>query len=158
MIKKIKWNNGNGELLGFSASLILWFMIIVSMMSFSYYTIRREQLTTATYAVGRAAVVSDSFSQAQDRAYAVLKTIYGTDHCGTTSGTSKGYVWYEIKKMTDDSKTIAYTDSDSSDPWEIGTMAKITLHQVMPGVFPFNAGTIESSVVMMVETTMFNGV
>lgn len=160
-MKKQIWKNGNGEILGFAITAVAWVLILTAMIAFSFYTISQEQLTAATYSVGRAAVISNTLGDANSRASAVLKTIYGAEHSGTTSGTTPGYVWFEIKRISTvngKESIVSFSDKTGTDnQWEIGSMAQITLHQAMPKIFPFNGSTIDCSISMMVETQMFDG-
>ena len=133
----IDWRNGNGEMLGFAICAPFLVMIIIAVMSFSRYAIMKEQLTVATYCVGRAAVVSATPENANSRAKAVLERIYES-HVSSGPSDNPNDVWYDI-------------DVKEYDDWKVGKIAIITLTQHMNAVFPLPDFDISRSLAMMIE-------
>ena len=122
---RINWRNGNGEIIGFAACVSLLFLLVVSIMVFTAYTIRNQQLTVAAYCAGRAAAVSQTYDLGEKRAAAVLDAIY-TEH----------EVKMEIKK---------------TGTWKKGNLFTIELSQEFPYIFPFADKTLSCNLTMMIE-------
>lgn len=136
-MKPVQWKKANGEMLGFAACGVLLIFIVFAVTAFTSYTIKMEQLTVAGYAAGRAAVVSSDADLANERAYAVLKTVYGNSSSSTTETTSAGSAWF----------TLTWDGV-----WQKGKIATITVKQNIPAIFPLSAMTIERSIAMMIES------
>ena len=134
----VNWRKGNGEFLGFAVCAVILTVIMISIMAFTNYTTQDQQLTVATYAAGRAAVVSSEPGLAKARASAVLKTVYG-DNLGTSSAGEAGEVWYTL---------------DYNGDWCIGNIATITVYQHLPAIFPLSEQDIQCSIAMMIEDQM----
>lgn len=79
--KRFSFHNGNGEILGFAISIFLLFFLMIGIVVFSSLTIRKEQLTVATYCAGRAAAVSQTPALGESRASAIIKAMYPNDDC-----------------------------------------------------------------------------
>ena len=140
------WRRGNGEMLGFAVSAPIFLMLIIAVISISRITIASQQLTVATYAVGRAAVVSSNESLASQRALGVLKIIYGDSRCGTSASSEKGSAWYTM--------TVGDTAIDgnaNSQKWKIGNIAKITVYQKVDIILPQVSTVLHRSIAMMIE-------
>lgn len=136
-INKIRWKSGVGEALGFAACSLLLLLLVISLLSISNYEIRSQQITTACYSAGRAAVVSSDPDLAKQRAEAVLKTIFGKSNVHTSETDEIDHVWYSIE--VDD------------DEWRIGNIMTITVSQHINEVFPIPETDIEFSLAMMIE-------
>ena len=134
--KTIAWRRGNGEMLGFAVCVPLFTLLMIIVMATSNYSTKLQQLTVASYAVGRAAVVSSTPDLATSRAYAVLQTIYGSDHCSTDESDTVNQAWFKI---------------DRDGAWKTGQITTITVSQHIGGLFPFPEQDLHSSIAMMIE-------
>jgi len=136
-LKMVNWKNGNGELFGFAICAPFLLVILIALMSFARYAIENEQLTAATYCVGRAAVVSHNLSTGQSRAKGVLDRIYDFH---AVSGPSSGSndVWMEMSIKNEDD-------------WKVGEIITITLTQHFDSLYPLPAINIKRSIAMMIE-------
>ena len=134
-LNPVRWERGTGEFLGFAVCAVILTVLMLAIMAFSNYSTHDQQLSVATYAAGRAAVVSSEPDLANARAEAVLKTVY-TD-CLSSSPTGElNQVWY----------TITYDGE-----WRIGNIATITVYQHLGAIFPLTEQDIECSIAMMIE-------
>ena len=135
MNSTIRWRKANGEVIGFVVCVFLLVVIIISMYAFQTYTTHSQQLCVASYAVGRAAVVSDNPADGFKRADAVLKLICSG---GVTTGasTNAGDMWFEI----------LYPEG-----WKIGSIAEIRVYEHMPAIFPFPEKDLCWKLAMMIE-------
>lgn len=127
--KRFSFRNGNGEILGFAISIFLLFFLMIGIVVFSSLTIRKEQLTVATYCAGRAAAISQTPSLGESRAAAIIKAMYPHDDCKMEMTVPK--------------------------EWEIGYLFTIEVSQPVPELIPF-ANTIIAkentcTLTMMVE-------
>ena len=141
MEKMFRWKKGNGEIIGFAVSVLLIVFLIVTVVSYTGLTTRKQQLAVAAYAAGRAAAVSPDPDLANKRAAAVLKGVYTEDHYVTSSSTTPGDVWYEI----------SYKGN-----WEIGNIFTITVTHHSPALFPFPERDHAYKYAMMIESQMPN--
>ncbi len=129
-----RWTKGNGEIIGFAVSVILLLFLIVSIVSYTSLTTKKQQLSVAAYAAGRAAAVSHDDTLAKARAAKVLETIYDSYYSSEESNTV-GSVWYEIEY----------------DDWKIGNIFTITVYHRFGGMFPFPEKTRSYKYAMMIE-------
>ena len=134
--QSFSWKSGNGEILGFAVCVFMLTFIMLAVSAFMNYSIKSQQLTVASYAVGRAAVVSRDEALADGRAYAVLQTIYGSGRSSREESSETDHAWYSIEYSGD---------------WRIGKIATITVSQHLGGIFPLGEQTISRSIAMMIE-------
>ena len=136
---RIKWKNGNGEMIGFAVSIFLLFIVMVALVTITTYSLRQQQLTVSTYCAGRAAAVSQTKALGENRANAVLKMIYnqGNDKDPLTASDDAGSVWMEIETV--------------QDSWVMGNFMTITVKQSFPKIFPFEAQTQTCKMTMLIE-------
>lgn len=130
-----RWTKGNGEIIGFAVSVILILFLIVSIISYTSLTTKKQQLSVAAYAAGRAAAVSHSDTLAKERAEKVLMTVYSQSYYSPSSSTTPGTVWFEMD----------YED------WKIGNIFTITVTQHFSGMFPFPERDRSYKYAMMIE-------
>ena len=126
---KIKWRKGNGEMIGFAASLALFLLLCVAIMTFTSFTMKSEQLTVTAYCAGRAASLAQTEDLAKQRADAVMKAM-----CREMP--------YELElKIVE------------GEEWEKGSMFTIKVSQDFPSAFQFinSFRSMSRELTMMVE-------
>ncbi len=128
-MKKLNWRKGNGELIGFAASLALFLLMCVAIMTFASFTMKSEQLTVTAYCAGRAAALAQTEDLAKQRADAVMKAM-----CREMP--------YEME--------IKIVDGDK---WEKGNLFKINVSQEFPDAYQFINGfrDMHRELTMMIE-------
>ena len=146
-IKKIKWNKGVGEFLGFAVVIPFVTLMICAIFSAAQICIVSEQMLYASYSVARASVVCADEETGKDRASAVLQTLYPSSTCvvsfvddkNTDTPTVTGYVNCSIKYV------------DSSMEWKKGSIIECTVSQYVTPLMPFTSGVRSQTIAMMVE-------
>lgn len=124
--KRFRWHNGNGEILGFAISIMLLFLVMVSVIVFTTYTTRGQQLTVATYCAGRAAALAQYPDLAEERAKSVIKNMY------------------------DDRLSISMR-IETTEKWTKGNLFTIELNQKFANIFPFQDRVQTCRLTMMIE-------
>lgn len=128
-------------MIGFAVSAFLLFIIMVALLTITYHSIRTQQLTVATYCAGRAAAVSQTKALGEARANAVLKSTFVNQE-ELVQSDEAGSAWMEIKTV--------------KDSWQAGNMMTITVHQMFPAIFPFQAHEQTCQMTMLIEPGLGN--
>jgi Flp pilus assembly protein TadG len=139
-LRKIKWERGSGELLGFAIALPLILIVFCAIIMAAQLGLARQALEYALYTAGRAAVVQNDFPSARNAA----EMVAGTELYSGTFGISG----FEI-----DIETVggSYDASSGTVRWEKGALVKVVVTIYVDTIAPFSDSVLSSEITMMVE-------
>lgn len=133
--KKSFWQKGNGEFLSLSITLPLIVLLICFISSAVVVGTTNQRLSFAAYNACRAAVVSDTFDSAEDRAI----ESYEMNVCSIAEATKDhSFIPCEIEIV-------------GGGDWQKGSMVKCTVRSYVRTLMPFTSGVREQSITMMIE-------
>lgn len=131
-MKKIKafFKRGDGELLGFAYTLPFVVFLICAIVSATQVALINQQLSTAAYNCGRAAVVSETQGIAEQRANDLFEEL-----------------GFDIRNPESEC-TIEVLNGGQ---WKKGEYIKCTVKCYANILMPFTSGVKEQSIIMMIE-------
>ena len=134
---KINWKSGLSELISFTLIVPCIVLLICSILSAYLIGTTNQQLLYAAYSVGRASVVCEDETLAQNRADAIMDELYGT---------------YFISDTPDENGEASYSlEILGTGDWQKGTLIRCTVNQYITPVLPFTSKVYSKTVVMMIE-------
>lgn len=133
--RKSFWQKGNGEFLSLAVVLPIIALLICFISSAVVVGTENQRLSFAAYNACRAAVVSDTYDSAQDRAV----ESYELNVCSIAEATSEhSFIPCEIEIV-------------GGGNWKKGSMVKCTVRRYVATLMPFTSGVREQSITMMIE-------
>lgn len=137
MQRKVNWKSGLSEVISFTMIVPCIVLLICAILSAYLIGTSNQQLLYAAYSVGRAAVVCENESLAQNRADAIMEELYGANFISGTPD-ENGEATYSIEIL-------------GTDEWQKGTLIRCTVNQYITPVLPFTTKVYSKTIVMMVE-------
>lgn len=126
-MKRIRWKQGMGEMLGFAVIAPILLFIILYIISLFQIATTEQQLIYASYRAGRAAVISFSKEDALQAMDRTLDEIYPDD------------------------ASVSYDISIDDSSWLKGNVTLITVSKELNTMLPFGSGTRTRTIGMMIE-------
>jgi Flp pilus assembly protein TadG len=138
-LKKVSWKRGNGELLGFTICLPLLMFMFCGLIMATQLGLAKQSLEYAAYSAARAAVVQESFAQAQNAA-----DLMAADAAVGTFG---------VKNVTAELEVVSgrLDYAAGSVRWEKGSLLKTVVRVDINTIAPFPDSELSTEITMMVE-------
>lgn len=136
-MKKIDFKKGSGEALAFCCIIPFIAIMIFAILSATQIDLTKKKLDYCAYNACRSAVVSDSYTAAQEHANQIYALSLGSENAA--------YYGY----------TPCSLEIVDGGNWVKGAYVKCTVQYYIETSMPFTSGIRESTIIMMIENNSY---
>lgn len=132
-LRKIRWRQGGGELIGFVLVLPVIMLVFCAIVMAAQLGIARQSIEYTTYSAARAAVICETQNQAQLAAELIVDDMI-----------------YEIPGVEPGSASVTLQNYMGS-TWQKGGLIKCTVKVKVNTISPWSSSLVTADITMMIE-------